>query len=94
MFSETPLPCPRYYLFGRLRDKFLANRKLYYHPIEYFYTRRIFAFNRTHTIYVVFHSRGFYDVPRVFIVDARSFQTHLTSMSFWYRSDARQDEFK
>lgn len=74
-----------------------------YHPIEYFYTRRIFAFKRTHTIYVVFHSRGFYDVPRVFIVDARSFQalaiildyvTHLTSMSFWYRFDAIQDEFR
>ena len=30
-----------------------------YHPIEYFYTRRIFAFKRTHTIYVVFHSRGY-----------------------------------
>lgn len=38
-----------------------------YHPNEYFYTRRIFAFKRTHTIYVVFHSRGFYDVPRVFM---------------------------
>ena len=33
-----------------------------------------FAFDRTHTIYVVFQSRGFYDVPRVLIADARSFQ--------------------
>ena len=33
-----------------------------------------FAFNRTHTIYVVFQFRGFYDVPRVLIMDATSFQ--------------------
>ena len=26
----------------------------------------IVAFDRTHTIYVVFQSRGFYDVPRVY----------------------------
>ena len=64
-----------------------------YHPIEYFYTRRIFAFKRTHTIYVVFHSRGCYDVPRVFIVDARSFQALATILDYVYRSDARQDEF-
>ena len=49
-------------------------------------------FDRTHTIYVVFHSRGFYDVPRVF-AGAWSFQalgaileglTHLASISCWY----------
>jgi len=68
-------------------------RKGNYHPIEYFYTRRIFAFKRTHTIYVVFHSHGFYDVPRVFIVDARSFQALATILDYVYRSDARQDEF-
>ena len=52
-----------------------------------------------HIIYVVFHSRGFYNVPRVLIADARSFQTlaavldyvtHLASISCWYRSDASQ----
>ena len=41
--------------------------------------------------------------PRVLIADARSFQalvaildyvTRLASMSCWYRSDARQDEFR
>ena len=31
----------------------------------------IIAFDRTHT---VFRSRGFYDVPRVLLADARSFQ--------------------
>jgi len=60
----------------------------------------IITFERTHTIYVVFHSRGFFDVPRVLIADARSFQalaaildyvTHLDSMSCWHRSDARQN---
>ena len=60
----------------------------------------IFAFDRTHTIDVVFHSRGFYDVQRVLIADARSFQalaaildcvTYFASISCWYRSDARQD---
>ena len=54
---------------------------------------------RKHTIYVVFYSRGFHDVPRVLIADARSFQalaaildyvTYLASMSCWYRADARQ----
>ena len=34
--------------------------------------RLIVAFDRTHTIYV-FKSRGFNDVPRVLIVDSRSF---------------------
>ena len=46
--------------------------------------------------------RWFYDVPRVFIADARSFQayvaildfvTHLASITCWCRSDARQDKF-
>ena len=55
------------------------------------------------TVSVVFHSHGFYDVPWVFIVDARSFHalaaivdyvTHLASMLCWYRPDARQDEFR
>ena len=32
------------------------------------------AFDRTHTLYVVFRSQGFYDVPRVLIADAGSFQ--------------------
>ena len=50
----------------------------------------VFAFDRTHTMYVVFQSRGFYDVPRVLVADARSFQalatildwlTHLPSIS-------------
>ena len=71
---------------------------LFYQDFQY-----VDAFERTHTIYVVFHSRGFYDVPRVLITDARSFEvfsaildyvTHLASMSCWYRSDARQDKFR
>ena len=52
----------------------------------------IFAIDRTPPvpIHVVFHARGFYDVPRVLIVDARSLRalaaildrmTHLASMS-------------
>ena len=50
------------------------------------------VFDRTRTIYVVFHSRGFYDVPRVLIAGARLFQalaaildyvTHLASVSCW-----------
>ena len=61
------------------------------------------AFNRTPTIYVIFQSLGFYNVVRVLIVDARSFQafatildwlTHLALISYWYRSDARQDEVR
>ena len=49
-----------------------------------------------HTIYVVFQSYGSYDVPRISITDARSFQafaaildwlTRLASISYWYRSD-------
>ena len=31
----------------------------------------LFAFDRTHTIYVIFQFRVFYDVPRVLIADAR-----------------------
>ena len=63
----------------------------------------IIAFDKTHTIYVLFYLRGFYDVPRVLIADAGSFRAltailgyviHLASMSYWYRSDARQDEFR
>ena len=63
----------------------------------------VIAFDRTRAIYVVFHSRGFYDVPRVLIAVARSFQslaaildyvTHIASMSCWYRADARQDELR
>ena len=54
------------------------------------------------TIYLVFHSHGFYDVPRVLTADARSLQALATildhvndrTMSCWYRSDARQDEFR
>ena len=34
----------------------------------------IIALNSTHTFFVVFQSRGLYDVPRVLIADARSFQ--------------------
>ena len=63
-----------------------------------------FAFDKTHTFYVVFQSPGFYDVQRVLILfaDARPFQalaaildwlTHLASISYPYRSDAKQDEF-
>ena len=46
-------------------------------------------------------SHGFYDVPRVLIANARSFQAfaaildwqrHLASISCRYRSDARRDE--
>ena len=50
----------------------------------------------------VFQSCGFYNVPRVLITDARSFQAlatildyvpYLASISCRYRSDTRQDEF-
>ena len=63
----------------------------------------LIVFNGMHTIYIVFHSRGFYDVPRILIVDGRSFQalaaildyvTHLSSMLCLYRSSARQNEFR
>ena len=62
-----------------------------------------FVFDRTHSIYVIFQSCGFHDAPRVLIVDASSFQaftaildwlTHLASISCWYQSNARQDEFR
>ena len=61
------------------------------------------VFDRMHTIYIVFHSSWFYDVPQVLIADARSFQalpaildyvTHIASMSYWYQSDARQNGFR
>ena len=51
---------------------------------------------------VVFQSTGVYDVQRVLIADARLFLalaaildwlTHLASISYGYRSDAKQDEF-
>ena len=69
----------------------------------YTFYHLIIVFERMHTISIVFHSREFYDVPWVLIADAKSFQalttnldyvTHLVSMSCWYRSDARQDEFR
>jgi len=53
----------------------------------------IIAFDRTHTIYIVFQPRGFYDVLRVLIADVRSFQalaaildwlTHLAKILCWY----------
>ena len=65
--------------------------------------RTVAAFDRTYTISVDFQSRGFYDVPRVFIENARAFQalaaildclTQVASISCWYRSDARPDEVR
>ena len=38
--------------------------------------KRITAFDRTHTVYVVFHFCGFYALPRVLITDARSFRNN------------------
>ena len=43
-----------------------------------------------HAIYVVSHSQGFYDVPRVLIA-IRDYVTYLASISYWYQTDARQD---
>ena len=40
----------------------------------------IIAFDRTHTIYVVSQSRQFYDIQRVLMADARSFQTLASIM--------------
>ena len=63
----------------------------------------LIALDRMHTVHADFYSSGFYDVPRVLISDARSFQalapildhvTHLASISCWYRSDVRQDRFR
>ena len=34
----------------------------------------IIAFDRTHTVSLVFRSRGSYDVPRVLLAGTRSFQ--------------------
>ena len=65
--------------------------------------RTVAAFDRTYTISVNFQPRGFYDVPRVFIENARAFQalaaildwlTQVALISCWYRSDARQDEVR
>ena len=39
-----------------------------------FFPHQVIAFKRMHTNYVVFHSRVFYDVPRVLIAYAMSFQ--------------------
>ena len=59
----------------------------------------LIALDRTNIIYVVFQAHGFL---WALIADARSFQTfstildwltHLASISCWYQSDARQDEF-
>ena len=59
---------------------------------QYYYIY-IVAFDRTHTIDLIFHSRGFYDVPRVLIADATSFKAlaaildyviQLASMSYWF----------
>ena len=38
----------------------------------------IIAFDSTHTVYVVFQSRGLNDVPRLLIADARLFQAFAT----------------
>ena len=43
---------------------------------------QIIVFNRTNTIYVVFHSCGCYDVPWVLITDARSFQALATILDY------------
>ena len=54
----------------------------------------IVAFKRTRTIYVVFQSRGFYDVPWVLISDARSFQALapiLDWLTIWPRFHAGID---
>ena len=66
----------------------------------FYFLRSFFAFDRTFPIYVVFHSRGFYDVPRVLIADAGFgrhlglYDTALALMSCRYRSEARQDELR
>ena len=65
--------------------------------VKYTLDYQFFAFERTHNICVVFESRGFYDVPRVLIADARSFQAFaamLASISCLYQSDARTGEFR
>ena len=54
----------------------------------------IIVFDRTHTIYVAFQSRGFYDVPFQALPAILDWLTHLASISCWYWSDARQDEFR
>ena len=56
----------------------------------------IIAFHRTHTIYVVLQSCGISSwMPGKFqaFTAILNWLTHLASISCWYRSDARQDEF-
>ena len=64
------------------------------------YYINIVAFDRTHTIYLVFHCRGFYNVPRVLIAESKSFQAltaildyviQLASMLCSYRSDNKMN---
>ena len=66
---------------------------------QYYYIN-IVAFDITHTIKLVFHSREFYDVLRVLIADATSFQAlpaildyviQSASLSCWYRSDNKMN---
>lgn len=52
--------------------------------IGYFVQRDIFAFDRTHNIYVVLQDHGFYYVNRVLIEDARSFQLWPPSFTYWH----------
>ena len=52
----------------------------------------VIAFDRTDTIYVVFQSRGFYNVPLVLIADARSFSPPFwTDWHTWPRPHASID---
>ena len=62
---------------------------------------QLIAFDRLFTSF--FSPAGFYDVQLILIADARSYPalaaildwlTHLASISWWYRSDARHDEFR
>ena len=59
----------------------------------------LIAFDRTHTIYVVYQSGGFNDVLmhghfRLWPPSWTDWVTHLASISFWYRSDDLQDEIR
>ena len=47
----------------------------------------VVAFDRTHTIYVVFQSHEFYNVPWILIADATSFQAHAAN--YRNRTDQR-----
>ena len=67
----------------------LFTRKLC--QIGYFVQRDILSFDRTHNICVVFQCRGFIDVNRVLIEDARLFQLwppSFTHLHFWPRPHA------